>query len=48
MKQYQADYSVVVETKEGKSTEFLVETFESETRIGRFDQYRHRLKGKKA
>ncbi|MDE6853117.1 MAG: hypothetical protein K2J67_11660 [Lachnospiraceae bacterium] len=47
MKQYQADYSAVAETKEGKATDILVETFGSEARTGRFEQYCQLLKGEK-
>lgn len=47
MKQYQADYSAVVETKEGKATDILVETFGSEARTGRFEQYMQHMKGVK-
>lgn len=47
MKQYQADYSAVIETKEGKTADILVEMSGSGLQIGRFKQYSQRLKGEK-
>lgn len=48
MKQYQVDYSAVIKTKEGKTTDILVETFRSGTRNGIYEQYSSRMKGEKA
>ena len=48
MKQYQNDYSAVAETKEGKATDILVETFGSEMlRTERFKQYCQWMKGER-
>ena len=48
MKQYQPDYSAVIETKEGKTADILVETSGSETpRTERLKQYRKWMEGER-
>lgn len=47
MKQYQADYSAVIETKGGKTEDIIVEVSGAGSQIGRFEQYSQRLKGEK-